>query len=254
MRLVLSSLIFLSSAAFAQALKTVAFDVASVKPSQNLVGPDYNNQFAFSPVGITGKNVTLKRLIAEAYEVQLNQVVGPSWLDRNEYEIEARTEESARKDQLALMLQNLLGERFSLKQHRETRSMSVYQLVIDKSGPKIRPSKDGEAPKAGTGFHFHGDLRQLADLLAVQLTIPESNDPDPARPHTAAGAPIPVLDKTGLSGIYDFTVDLKPEFGTGVFTVWQRVLQDQLGLRIESNRGDATVLVVDNAIQIPAAN
>src|SRR5262249_10818201 len=160
---------FLSSAAFGQAVKTVAFDVASVKPSQNLVGPDYNNQFAFSPVGITGKSVTLKRLIAEAYQVQLNQVVGPSWLDRNEYEIEARTEESARKDQLALMLQNLLGERFSLKQHRETRSMSVYQLVIDKTGPKIRPIKDGEVPKAGTGFYFHGDLRQLADLLAVQL-------------------------------------------------------------------------------------
>src|SRR5690349_6512843 len=81
---VLSSLILLSSVAFGQAAKTVVFDVASVKPSQKLVGPDYNNQFTFPPVGITGKNVTLKRLIAEAYQVQLTQVVGPRWLDRND--------------------------------------------------------------------------------------------------------------------------------------------------------------------------
>src|SRR6516165_11458552 len=106
--LILSWLILVSS-----------FDVVSVKPSSNLVGPDYNNHLTFSPSGISGKNVTLKRLIAEAYHLQLNQVIGPNWLDRNEYEIEAKSERSLGRDQLALMLQTLLAERFNLKQHRE---------------------------------------------------------------------------------------------------------------------------------------
>jgi uncharacterized protein (TIGR03435 family) len=231
-----------------------SFDVVSVKPSSNLVGADYNNQLTFSPSGITGKNVTLKKLIAEAYHLQLNQVLGPAWLDRNEYEIEAKSERSVGKDQLAPMLQTLLAERFNLKQHRETRSMKVYQLVTEKTGPKIRPVKEGDLSKPAAGFHFHGDLRQFADLLAVQLSIPESADPDPTRPQTAAGPPIPVLDKTGLAGTYDFNVDLKPEFGTSVFTVWQRVLLEQLGLRMESSRGNVPVIVVDGALQVPTAN
>jgi uncharacterized protein (TIGR03435 family) len=241
--LILSWLILVSS-----------FDVVSVKPSSNLVGPDYNNQLTFSPSGITGKNVTLKRLIAEAYHLQLNQVSGPNWLDRNEYEIEAKSERSVGRDQLVLMLQPLLAERFNLKQHRETRSMKVYQLVTGKAGPKIRPVKDGDLSKPAGGFHFHGDLRQFADLLAVQLSIPESADPDPTRPQIAAGPPIPVMDKTGLAGTYDFSVDLKPEIGTSVFTVWQRVLQEQLGLRMESNKGNVPVIVVDSALQVPTAN
>ena len=69
-----------------------AFDVASVKPSQHIVGPDYNNQLTYSPTGITCRNVTLQRLIAEAYQLQLNQVLGPGWLDKNEYDIDARSD------------------------------------------------------------------------------------------------------------------------------------------------------------------
>src|SRR5262245_7079983 len=101
--------------------QTPAFEVASVKASQRAVGPDYNNQLTFSPSGVTGKNVTLKRLIAEAYRLQLNQVIGPSWLDQNEYDIETKTDGQATREQVALMLRTLLAERFDLKQHRETR-------------------------------------------------------------------------------------------------------------------------------------
>jgi uncharacterized protein (TIGR03435 family) len=63
-----------------------------------------------------------------------------------------------------------------------------------------------------------------------------------------------VLDKTGLSGTYDFDVELKPEIGTGVFTVWQRVLREQLGLRIDSSKANVPTIVVDNAAQVPTAN
>ena len=242
-----------SSVAVGQALTTVpAYDVASVKPSQHLVGPDSNNQLSYSPTGIIARNVTLKRLVAEAYQLQLNEVLGPSWLDKNEYDIDARSAAVGTREQHALMLRSLLAERFKLTQHSEMREMRVYELVIGKSGAKIRPISDGENPTARAGFHFHGDLRRFADLLAVQLSIPASDNP--AAPVRASASPIPVLDKTGLPGIFDFSVDIHPELGTDMFTSWQRALEDQLGLRIEGRKGNVAVLIVDEAARIPTEN
>jgi uncharacterized protein (TIGR03435 family) len=241
------------SAALGQASTTTpSFAVTSVKPSGHVVGPDYNNQLTYSPNGIIGRNVTLRRLMAEAYQLQLNQVLGPGWLSQNEYDLDARTEEAATREQMAPMLRKLLAERFNLEAHSEMREMRVYELVIGKSGAKIHPSKDGEAAGAQTGFHFHGDLRQFADLLAVQLSIPASDNP--SEPVRASQSPIPVLDKTGLVGIFDFTVDIHPELGTDMFAGWQRALEDQLGLRIEGRKGNVAVVVVDEAAKIPTAN
>jgi uncharacterized protein (TIGR03435 family) len=250
---ILISFALSSSVAVGQVSTTApAFDVASVKPSQHLVGPDYNNQLSYSPNGIIARNVTLKRLVAEAYQLQLNQVLGPSWLDKNEYDIEARSAGAGTREQHALMLRSLLAERCRLVQHSETREMRVYELLIGKSGPKIRPISDGENPTARAGFHFQGDLRQFADLLTVQLSIPAPVNP--AEPARASGSPILVLDKTGLPGIFDFSVDIHPELGTDMFTSWQRALEDQLGLRIEGRKGNVTVLVVDEAERIPTEN
>jgi uncharacterized protein (TIGR03435 family) len=250
---ILISFALSSSVAVGQVSTTApAFDVASVKPSQHLVGPDYNNQLSYSPNGIIARNVTLKRLVAEAYQLQLNQVLGPSWLDKNEYDIEARSAGAGTREQHALMLRSLLAERFRLAQHSEMREMRVYELFIGKSGPKIRPISDGENPTARAGFHFQGDLRQFADLLAVQLSIPASDNP--AEPARASASPILVLDKTGLPGIFDFSVDIHPELGTDMFTSWQRALEDQLGLRIEGRKANVAVLVVDEAARIPTEN
>ncbi len=201
---------------------------------------------------MTARNVTLKRLVAEAYHLQLNQVLGPGWLDKNEYDIDAKAAGAGTREQMALMLRSLVAERFKLTKHSEMRDLRVYELVIGKSGSKIRPMSDGETATASAGFHFHGELRQFADLLAVQLSIPAPDNPgEPAR---ASAAPIPVLDKTGLPGIFDFSVDIHPELGTDMFTSWQRALEDQLGLRIESRKENVTVLVVDDAARVPTEN
>jgi uncharacterized protein (TIGR03435 family) len=246
----LISLALSSSVAIGQASTTApAFDVASVKPSQHLVGPDYNNQLTYSLTGITARNVTLKRLVAEAYYLQLNQVLGPSWLDKNEYDIDAG---AGTREQMAPMLRSLVAEQFKLTQHSDMREMRVYELVIGKSGSKIRPVSDGESATAPAGFHFHGDMRQFADLLAVQLSIPASDNP--GEPVRASASPISVLDKTGLPGIFDFSVDIYPELGTDMFASWQRALEDQLGLRIESRKESVAVLVVDGAERIPTEN
>jgi uncharacterized protein (TIGR03435 family) len=246
--LAISSAVVLGQAA----VTTPAFDVASVRPNLHPVGPDYNNQIKYSPTGITARNVTLKRLVAEAYHLQLNQVLGPSWLDQNEYDIDARAAGDSTREQMALMLRGLVAARFHLTEHSETREMRVYELVVGKSGPKIKPWNGGEIARNGGGFHFRGDLRQFADLLAVQLSIPAPENPsEPAR---ASASQVPVLDKTGLQGVYDFSVGIRPELGTDMFTAWQRALEYQLGLRIESRKGDVAVLVVDGASKIPTEN
>jgi uncharacterized protein (TIGR03435 family) len=249
----LISLALSSAIAFGQASTAApAFDVASVKPCQHVVGPDYNNQLIYSPTEFKARNVTMKRLLAEAYLLQVNQVTGPSWIDQNEYDIDARAAGGATREQMALMLRRLVRERFNLKQHSEMREMRVYELGVDQAGPKIRPFKDGEAVQAGGGFHFHGDLRQFADFLAVQLSIPATDNP--AEPVRASTSLIPVVDKTGLAGVFDFAVDVHPELGTDGFTTWRRALQDQLGLRIESRKESVAVLVIDDARRIPTEN
>jgi uncharacterized protein (TIGR03435 family) len=247
----LSLLLILSSAAAGQAPGTPAFEVASVKPSQHLAGADYNNQLAVSPSGMIARNATLRRLLSQAYGLQARQVIGPSWLDQNEYDIDARAGEPANPERMDLMLRTLLAARFNLKQHLETRVMQVYELRTNDPG-KLRPVGSGETAKAGTGLHFRGDMRRFADLVAVRLSIPIVDDP--TRPGVAGGPAIPVLDRTELPGIYDLTIDVKGELGTGPFSLWQRALRDQLGLKIESRRGPVEVLIVDEAARIPTAN
>src|SRR6267154_1736136 len=107
-----------------------AFDVASVKASQHTVGPDYNNQITYSPNGMTARNVTLRRLLAEAYHLQQNLVLGPNWLDQNEYEVDARAAGAVTREQMDLMLRSLVAERFKLAQHSEEREMRVNELVV----------------------------------------------------------------------------------------------------------------------------
>jgi uncharacterized protein (TIGR03435 family) len=229
-----------------------SFDVASVRPSQHEVGPDYNNQITYSPDGFTAQNVTLKRLIAEAWHCQLDQVQGPPWIGRNEYDIVTRLPEGTSREQVPPMLRSLLIDRFHLKTHSETRPMRVYELTISQKGLKIHPDAPTTAAPPGSGFHFHGNMRQLADLLAVQFSIPAPQDP--SVPVKAGGPQIPVLDKTGLQGVYDFNMDARPELGTDQFTAWKRALEDQLGLKIESRKADVEIIVVDEAAKFPTAN
>jgi uncharacterized protein (TIGR03435 family) len=255
MRLSLITLLLfpLSVIAYAQTQSAQpSFEIASVRPSQHEVGPDYNNQITYSSTGFTGRNVTLKRLVAEAWRTNRNAIIGPAWLDRNEYDIEARLPDGAASDQIPLMLRNLLFERFSLKAHSETRQMRAYEITVAPGGPKIRPVQPGVATAAGPGLHFHGGMQQFADLLAVQISIPAPTSA--SVPVIANASPAPVLDKTGLAGVYDFTVDLRPEIGTDGFTFWKRVLDDQLGLNIESAKAAVDFVVVDAAAKIPTAN
>jgi uncharacterized protein (TIGR03435 family) len=251
--LLLASLAFAGSTGFAQAAAT-AFDVVSVRPCRQAAGPDYNNQLTYSPAGLRARNATLKRLIAEAYGVQLNQISGPNWLDQNEYDIDARVTGAFTRKQIAGMLQSVLAERFKLAQHTEMREMRVYELTVGNTGLKIQPVGAGDAVAPHAGFHFRGDMRQFADLLALQFSIPAPENPSQPSRASAGGSQIPVIDKTGLTGIFDVNVDMHPELGTDMFTSWQWALEDQLGLKIESRTESVAVLVVDSAARTPTPN
>ena len=232
-----------------------SFDVASVKPSAKPVGKDYNNQIATGPSTFTAKNVTLKRLIAEAYNLEPPRIfAGPKWLDEDEFDVEAKADRAVSREDLRRMLQPLLAGRFHLVLHHETRELKVYELVVGRNGPKIHPVRDGEGTPAPLGSrHFHGELRQLADLISIQLAIPAATE-DPSRPSIASGPPIPVFDKTGLAGTYDFDYEMKIEPGLPAFNLWQNVLREQLGLALESRKAQVEGVVVDSAERVPVAN
>jgi uncharacterized protein (TIGR03435 family) len=214
------------------------FEVASVKPSGHLAGPDYGNKMSYSPTGFSAKNATLKRLTAEAYHVQPFQVMGAKWMDSAEYDLEARSGGPAGREELRAMLQSLLNERFHLALHREMKEMKVYNLSVDKNGPKLKPGGQ--------------DLDQFSALLAVQLTIHGMDDP--TKPGMADGPPVPVINRTGLEGDYDFHVNIRPEPGADMFTLWQRALREELGLRLEGGKARVETLVIDAADKMPAAN
>ena len=96
-----------------------SFDVASVKPSLRTVGKDAMTPIIISPNGLSARNVTLKRLIVQAYGVQPHQILGgPNWLDSSEYDVEAKAGAAVSRDEIRSMLRALLTERFRLAVHR----------------------------------------------------------------------------------------------------------------------------------------
>ncbi len=225
-----------------------AFAVASLKPSQRSVGPDYNNRLTLSPTAITGRNVTLKRLIGEAYALQPHQIAaGPSWLGVAEFDLDAKADAPSPKPELDRMLQTLLAERFHLAFHRDTRELRVYQLVTTGNGPKPLPALDATIPGATT-------MQEFANLLAVRLTIPSSAESDPSRPGIASGTPIPVIDQTGLAGLFQLRLEIQPEPGADMFALLQRALPAQLGLRLVPAKAPVQLLVIDRADKTPLEN
>jgi uncharacterized protein (TIGR03435 family) len=200
-----------------------------------------------------------------AYGVQFSQLVGaPDWLSSETWSVEARAEGNATRDELMLMSQSLLEERFHLQVHHETREMPVYALTVARKGPRLPAPKEGacatpvsgqpepSAPPCGRvrvsmsaeGVLMEGGGAAMSDLVRV-LAIPLGR---------------PVVDRTSLTSVYDirlqFSDDLSratppPEAVTsvGIFSA----IQEQLGLKLESAKALVDVLVIDH-IDRPTAN
>lgn len=227
------------------------FDVATIKPSAHPAGKDYRGKILFEPTRVSAPNVSLLNVIVEAFRVQPFQVVnGPGWFDLDEFDLDARTMSNSTRDQMRVMLQSLLAERFHLAVHRESREMRVYTLMVDKGSPKLHAATGELAPSTSPG-NFHGDMRQFANLISIGLSIAPTDDP--TRPSIASGPPVPVIDKTGLEGNFDISLDLARDSGDA-YMRFQRALREQLGLKLESGRAPVEVLVIDHVDRKPLQN
>ena len=126
------------------------FEVATIKPAPPPAGP-----IRIGPSGGPGTSdpsrldlqfVTLRQLLTRAYNVKPYQISGPSTLDAERFNVTAKVPEGSTKEQVNIMLQNLLAERFKATIHRETKELPAYALLVGKNGPKLRPAEEIAAP------------------------------------------------------------------------------------------------------------
>jgi len=197
------------------------------------------------------RNAGLKVLIAYAFQVQAQRILGgPNWLDAIGYDLEAKAEEPATLDQLYLMLQTLLRDRFQLTFHRETKQVEGYVLVVGKNGAKLT-----QAAAKGPGSSFWTSIGPNTERLTVR-NRPMSEfasrleQGQPARPLPSLGHP--VVDRTGLKGNFDYHLDLEWTIDSNgkrdgsAFPVFAAI-QEQLGLKLESQKVPIEFFVIDSA-------
>lgn len=266
-KILLNALLLSSSLVLAQAPaatqnstprpKFDSFEVATIKP----VNPEAKSGRYIVMQGnsrFVEKAYTLKLLIAAAYDLNPRTILGgPSWIESDHYDILAVTPGDVRPthDEQMSMLRTLLAERFSLAFHREQKEFSIYQLEVAKGGPKLSPSKAPDDPPALVST-VHPDH--------VLLPARSASMRDFVSLLQRAVLDRPVVDKTSLSGKYDFDLHWTPDetqFG-GSLPVAPAdagepplflAVQDQLGLRLTATRGPVDALVVDKA-ERPSAN
>lgn len=214
------------------------FEVASIKPNASgSRGPTIYNptrgRFAID-------SITLKALIAYAYDVREFQVSGgPSWVGSEEYNIVAKPQGEASNERILAMAKDLLAERFKLTLHHESKEMPVLALTVAKGGARLHPSEGTGGPEIRGGRGRLVARKVTMGMLAAQL----------------AGRVLdrPVLDRTGIGGEFDvdleWTRDESPDSGPSIFTA----LQEQLGLKLETQKGVVDVLAIDH-VERPSAN
>ena len=252
--LALAGILACSCSAQDKTTASPSFDVATIKPSEpNAKSGRYivmqgNNRFV-------AKYYTLKLMVAAAYDLSPKVISGgPAWIDSDHFDIVALTpgESKPPRELQMAMLRTLLSDRFKLTFHREPRTLSIYELDVAKSGAKLKRSTAPESDPAAlisTVFpdHIHLPARNATMGEFVSLL-------------QRAVLDRPVVDKTGLTGKYDFDLDWsadETQFGGEVpvaaadapsapFFV---AIEQQLGLHIEATRGSVQALVVDRAEQ-----
>jgi uncharacterized protein (TIGR03435 family) len=244
------------------------FDVISVKP-----GKDSMTRMQFTPDGLRGSGVTVRFLLYEGYGgINHEQVIGePAWSNTQGFDIEAKV---APADAAALgkmtfeqrrtMFRSILTDRFKLVVHHETRELPIYVLSVAKGGPKLKSSApdDSAAPAP----------RRMGVMITLGKVT--ANDAQLSTLVTVLSRTIgrTIVDKTGLTGNYDFTLEYAPEEGgpqpTGAGAAAGSALppspsdsapsivtalKEQLGLKLDSTEGPVDVIVIDH-IEKPAEN
>jgi len=256
--------------AFAQQSPRLTFEVASVR--RNTGGSD--GEWHTGPpdtARFQAGNMSLRMLLEIAYKVKDSQIAGgPGWIDSDRYDIEARPPEgTVTADRSRLMLQALQEDRFRLALRRETRAIPVYALVAGSGGIRVPKTTGGDCVDFPAGSPPTPSAPGLAPSIpcggfVTSRNLLEGGNISMAEFVDALGNMLerPVVDRTGFTGKFTVRLDFSPEgvFGLhddgnpdqsrpSIFTA----IQEQLGLKLESKKGPAEVLVIDR-VEKPDAN
>jgi uncharacterized protein (TIGR03435 family) len=256
---------------------TMTFDVASVRENKNVdvsAGYTMSGQFVQHTATYRATNWPIENLISFAYGVAPYQLVGiPDWPWPTGFVIEAKGDSDADAKMAALtkdqrwaeqqhMLQALLEERFKLKAHRETREGDIYSLVVAKGGPKLGAA--GSMPPSADELKMFGDhpvpsLHQKCDGQVCEF-IGHGCEIGRLVSMLMGMFGRPVIDKTGLTGKYDFVLKYKlrwdrdrPADDLDPTPPMDRALQEELGLKVVTAKGPVNVLVIDH-VEKPSEN
>jgi uncharacterized protein (TIGR03435 family) len=231
----------------AQSATPLAFEVASVKPYVLPAGVLVISKlyppavpFRISGSYVTASRITLTELIRAAYDIKEFQITGeprrvfPTG-DRYDIKAKASGDAALNVEQVRVMFQSLLADRFQLKLHRDSKQLPVYHLVIAKSGSKLKPVPPDAAPSKGQS------IDQLVEALS-------------------RGLDRPIVDRTGLSGEFEYTMDWgrltkarldDPDgFAMGALS---SAMQESLGLKLELAKDQVEILVIDH-VEKPSEN
>jgi uncharacterized protein (TIGR03435 family) len=261
----------MAPAAFCQTAAPT-FDVASIRESQGPVGEGKmhgpRETIQVSPDTVTMRNASLRSCIRWAYHVMDYQVSGPDVIARQRFDIVAKSAAPVSEDQLRLMMQTMLADRFKLSFHRQTREQSGYVLIVGKGGPKFKESST------------EGESNIEPDIQRQQITIQRT----PVSLLTEQLSNLfrtTIIDETGLKGKYDITINVAKymaEFGghgggpgerggapgeragggeapPDPISIIMRGVQEELGLKLEArSKLPVDYLIVDHIEKAPTDN
>jgi len=224
------------------------FEVAAIKPADPAATGTSTHMMRGQ---LVMENVSLKECVERAFHVKDYSLAGPSWLDSARFNIVAKPPEGAPREQFDEMLQTLLAERFGLMYHRESKILPAFALVVDKKGLKLKPVQanvQGGGWSMGRGRLTANQLtmRAFAEMLSLHLNHP-------------------VKDMTGLSEAYTIKLVYVPDDapateapavvdGIPAASSIFAALQEQAGLRLETQKLAIDILVVDRMERQPTEN
>jgi uncharacterized protein (TIGR03435 family) len=219
-------------------------------------------------------NLSFANLVTLAYNVAYFQISAPDWANATRFDLRASVPPGTAKEQMPMMMQSLLADRFKLAVHRESREMQRYELAVAKNGPKFKESAPPLPPNPNDSLPAPGAPKRDKDgypVIGPRGGMAIMNDkariyyPEMTMAMLASqlsgqfGAP--VADVTGLIGKYEINLywiaappGALPADSALSGPDLKQALQDQLGLRVESKKGPVEFVVVDHAEKTPSEN
>jgi uncharacterized protein (TIGR03435 family) len=254
LKLVLLGLV-LSGLALSQTVPTT-FESADVHVSAPSTNPSLHGG-ALRGSRFEVRTATMVDLISMAYNMESNKVLGgPNWLDWDRFDVAAKAPPATKQDDLNIMLQNLLADRFKLVTHKDTKAMPAYALTVGKDKPKMKPAASGDKPDCQNVQNGGGpepyqviSCRNMTMEVFAQVLRGWGGGTYLADP---------VVDKTGLTGAWDFELKWTPrnrlaQAGSDGITLFDAV-DKQLGLKLDAQKLPLPVLLVDSVNQKPTPN